>query len=281
MKEHGYLHEDGSTSYTTRLVQTVPEIADGLQSIQNQMSAGFKDQKQESAERKTDADASQAIIQKTYDIMQYWMTSWASGNIDFRLKMPTPPPELVAIAAAGAAAAVTVPITPLLPASIPAVPAASASASAPALAIPPSLSSSASLSPPQDQISHAAISVPQTPPQYKMSRDTRSVEGLYHEWTQGLRGALPIRELDRRYGHHWRKGRRDELQFYSLRKEVLREIERIVVREGIDEITAARRLQGRQDGERLSLDKLCKRLREETKARAAAAAAAAAARRGM
>jgi len=100
-----------------------------------------------------------------------------------------------------------------------------------------------------------------------MSRDVRTVEVLYHEWTQGLRGALSIRELDRRYSHHWRKGRRDELQFYSLRKEIMREIDRIVMHEGVDEITAARRVQGRQDREKLSLDKLCKRLREEAKMR--------------
>jgi hypothetical protein len=41
----------------------------------------------------------------------------------------------------------------------------------------------------------------------------------------------------------------------------MREIDRIVVRDGVDEITAARRVQGRQDREKLSLDKPCKRLR--------------------
>ena len=54
----------------------------------------------------------------------------------------------------------------------------------------------------------------------------------------------------------------------------MREIERIVLYDGVDEITAAKRVQGRQDREKLSLDKLCKRLREEARTRAAA-------RRGM
>ena len=50
----------------------------------------------------------------------------------------------------------------------------------------------------------------------------------------------------------------------------MREIERIVLYDGVDEITAAKRVQGRQDREKLSLDKLCKRLREEARMRAAA-----------
>jgi hypothetical protein len=102
-----------------------------------------------------------------------------------------------------------------------------------------------------------------------MSRDVRTVEMLYREWTEGLQGALSIRELDRRYSHHWRKGRSAELQFYSIRKEIMREIERIRVTDGVNEVTAARRVQGRQDREMLSLDKLGKRLRDEAKARKA------------
>lgn len=40
--------------------------------------------------------------------------------------------------------------------------------------------------------------------------------------------------------------------------------------DGVDEITAARRVQGRQDREKLSIDKLYKRLQGEAKTRAAA-----------
>lgn len=89
-----------------------------------------------------------------------------------------------------------------------------------------------------------------------MSRDVRTGEVFYHGWTRGLRGALLIRELDRQHNHHWRKGRRAELQFYSPRKEIMREIDWIVVHDGVDEITAARRVQERQDREKPSLDKL-------------------------
>ena len=206
MKEHGYLNEDGSTSYTTWLVQTVPEIADSLQSIKSQVNTGFRDQKLklDSIETKTESGARQALMQQTHDTIQYCFTNWVSGNVNFHLPMPTPPPELVAMAAAtaatastvaaatsaaaghGAAAAapaatatpVTVPITPLLPASAPAL--SPAAPPAPAPALPPSPLSSVSQSPPQDQRHAAVIGVPQTPPQYKMNRDMHTVEGLYH-----------------------------------------------------------------------------------------------------
>src|ERR1700761_2611823 len=62
------------------------------------------------------------------------------------------------------------------------------------------------------------------PPQYRMRRDIRTVEQLYREWTVGLQGSLSILELNRRYGPRWRAGRNDEIQFYSLRSEIIREI---------------------------------------------------------
>jgi hypothetical protein len=100
-----------------------------------------------------------------------------------------------------------------------------------------------------------------------MRRDVNSVMGLYREWTVGLQGCLSILELDRRYGPRWRTGRKDEIQFYSLRREIIREINHIAQDDGVSELTAMKRLQGRQDREQWSIDKLCKRLRVEARNR--------------
>ena len=100
-----------------------------------------------------------------------------------------------------------------------------------------------------------------------MRRDVSTVRQLYQEWTIGLYHCSPIGELDRRYGHRWRAGRGDEIQFYSLRVEIMREIWRITNIDGVSEDTAMERLQGRQDRERWTIDKLCKRLRQESKQR--------------
>jgi hypothetical protein len=100
-----------------------------------------------------------------------------------------------------------------------------------------------------------------------MRRDLRTVTQLYREWTVGLYGCLPIGELDRRYGPRWRAARSDEIQFYSLRFEIMREIRRIADVEAVSEAAAMQRVQGRQDREKWSIDKLCKRLRLEAKQR--------------
>jgi hypothetical protein len=111
------------------------------------------------------------------------------------------------------------------------------------------------------------INAASPPPRYRMRRDVSTVRRLYEEWTIGLHHCLPIGELDRRYGHRWRAGRGDEVQFYSLRVEIMREIWRITNVDGVSEVTAMERLQGRQDRERWTIDKLCKRLRLESKQR--------------
>jgi hypothetical protein len=100
-----------------------------------------------------------------------------------------------------------------------------------------------------------------------MRRDLRTVAQLYREWTVGLHGCLPIGELDRRYGPSWRAARSDEIQFYSLRFEIMREIRRIADVEAVSEAAAMQRVQGRQDREKWSIDKLCKRLQLEAKQR--------------
>jgi hypothetical protein len=100
-----------------------------------------------------------------------------------------------------------------------------------------------------------------------MNRQIRTVEKLYEEWTVGLQGCFSIAELDRRYGCDWRRGRGPEIQYYSLRREIILEIDRIAGHDNINKDTAMRRLQGRQDTERWSLDKLAKRLRLERQER--------------
>jgi hypothetical protein len=72
-------------------------------------------------------------------------------------------------------------------------------------------------------------------PQYRMYRAVKTVEGLWHEWTVGLRGMLAITALDRKWGSRWRAGRRSELQWYSLRLEVIKEIKRIAQAQRIGE----------------------------------------------
>ena len=64
---------------------------------------------------------------------------------------------------------------------------------------------------------------------------------------------------------------RDELQFYSLRRETVKQIERVAYSDGISEAVAMQRVQGLQDREKWSLDKLCKRLRQEARSRRRAA----------
>jgi hypothetical protein len=78
-------------------------------------------------------------------------------------------------------------------------------------------------------------------------------------------------ELEGRYGNRWRRGRRDELQFYSLRREIVKQIERVAYSDGISEAVAIQHVQGLQDREKWSLDKLCKRLRQEARSRRRAA----------
>jgi hypothetical protein len=59
----------------------------------------------------------------------------------------------------------------------------------------------------------------------------------------------------------------DEIQFYSLRCEIMREIDRIAHDDGVSKKIAMKQLQGRQRREEWSIDKICKRLRREAKER--------------
>ncbi|KAK4233189.1 transcriptional activator of glycolytic enzymes-domain-containing protein, partial [Achaetomium macrosporum] len=76
------------------------------------------------------------------------------------------------------------------------------------------------------------------PPQYRMCRAVKTVKGLWHEWTVGLRGMPAVAALDRKWGSRWRAGRRSELQWYSLRLEVIKEIRRVAQAQRIGEQAA-------------------------------------------
>jgi hypothetical protein len=102
---------------------------------------------------------------------------------------------------------------------------------------------------------------PQEPPRYTMSRSVKSVERLWQEWTVGLNGQPPVRALDSRWGNKWRAGRQRELQWYSLRLEVVREIQRRAKAQRSSEEQAMASLQLQQQQMGCSLDRLCKQLR--------------------
>jgi hypothetical protein len=75
-------------------------------------------------------------------------------------------------------------------------------------------------------------------PKHRLCRAVRTVEALWREWTVGLQGHPSIEVLDRKWGNHWRAGRQSELQWYSLRLEVIREIRRLAQAQGTGEDAA-------------------------------------------
>ena len=46
----------------------------------------------------------------------------------------------------------------------------------------------------------------QEPPAYHMCRAIKTVEGLWREWTVGLRGQPSVASLDSRWGSRWQTG---------------------------------------------------------------------------
>jgi hypothetical protein len=68
-------------------------------------------------------------------------------------------------------------------------------------------------------------------PQYHMSRTVQTIPELWQEWTRGLQGQPSIERLDELYGSSWRSGptAASERQFYSRRKTLITEIQRLAV----------------------------------------------------
>jgi Transcriptional activator of glycolytic enzymes len=94
-----------------------------------------------------------------------------------------------------------------------------------------------------------------------MCRQAKSVERLWQEWTAGLNGQASVSALDSRWGSRWRAGRQRELQWYSLRLEVIREIRRRAKAQRSSEEQAMWSLHLQQQQMGCSLDRLCKQLR--------------------
>ena len=109
----------------------------------------------------------------------------------------------------------------------------------------------------------------ETPPEYRMSRAIRTVEALWQEWMTGLPGQPAVSALDTQWGSKWRAGRRSEVQWYSLRLEVIREIRRISKSRRIAEITAMHAVAADYRQSSRSLDAFCKQLRSSRKLREA------------
>jgi hypothetical protein len=252
----GFISEDATPSVSTRLLDAMPDLADTLQSIGSQEIHQLRENteiKTIISEMALDLATTKLDISRTQETLQ----RFTSGGLTFRLEMT---PQGLAVVAAVA------------------VPAAAPAAATP-LVLPLSLSTSPSLlssSPPEQPLQQSLQQPLQQhpnpinaarPPLYRMRRDIRTVEQLHQEWIVGLQGGPSILELDRRYGPRWRSDRRPEIQFYSLRLEIIREISRISLHNSVSEIAAVQRVQGRQDREKWSLDKLCKTLRLEAKQR--------------
>ncbi|KAK4118126.1 hypothetical protein N657DRAFT_685446 [Parathielavia appendiculata] len=98
-----------------------------------------------------------------------------------------------------------------------------------------------------------------------MCRAVKTLEGLWHEWTVSLWGMPAIAALDRKWGSRWRAGRRSELQWYSLRLEVIKEIQRVAQAQWIGEQAAMYIVNMQQKRTGCSLDQFCKRLRANRK----------------
>ncbi|KAK3898183.1 transcriptional activator of glycolytic enzymes-domain-containing protein, partial [Staphylotrichum tortipilum] len=112
-------------------------------------------------------------------------------------------------------------------------------------------------------------SAAETPPEYRMSRAIKTVEALWQEWMTGLRGQPAVSALDARWGSRWRASRRSEVQWYSLRLEVIREIRRISKSRRIAEISAMHAVAADQRQSSRSLDAFCKQLRVSRRLREA------------
>jgi hypothetical protein len=120
-----------------------------------------------------------------------------------------------------------------------------------------------------DDVNFRVPSDKETPPEYRMSRAIKTVEALWQEWTTGLPGQPAVSALDTRWGSQWRAGRRSEVQWYSLRLEVIREIRRISKARRIAEISAMHAVAADHRQSSRSLDAFCKQLRANRKLREA------------
>jgi hypothetical protein len=232
------------------LTQAIPELADSLRSIDARIEAS-------SSELKA-AIGGIAKQQQQRDAQGAELLQWLAHSLAC---LPRPlllqqQPLSSAPFGAGAAAAATI-----AGASSSCYTSARASL-APSLA--PNLPDGSSIDPLAATTAAAAqqqLLEPPEPPCHRMCRSVKTVEALWREWTVGLNGQLSISALDSRWGSRWRAGRQSELQWYSLRLEVIREIRRVAHAQRSSEQQAMWALQHQQQKMGCSLDRFCKHLR--------------------
>ncbi|KAH8890738.1 hypothetical protein GQ53DRAFT_867189 [Thozetella sp. PMI_491] len=95
------------------------------------------------------------------------------------------------------------------------------------------------------------------PPQHTMNRTVKTVAALWEEWTKGGPGRPSISALDRRWGPRWRTGRSREVQWYSLRREVILEAGRLAATRRIPMPTAVQVLDLDQRRTLATLNRFC------------------------
>ena len=179
-----------------------------------------------------------------------------SGSLTFRLEVPSARPPTAYLPTA---------LAPLSIAGSSQYASARASAVASPSPAPPQLQ-------PQPQLQQGPESElelklpPKQPPVYRMCRAVKSVRALWRKWTEGLRGNPSVAALDSKWGSRWRAGRQNELQWYSLRLEVIKEIKRVAQAQRVSEEAAMWQVNLQQEQMQCSLDQLCKRLQAGRKA---------------
>ena len=252
--------EEGPSQLST-LYQAMPVIADCLKAI---------DARNEQRARELQASFDRmAESQRAQSSLVQLLTS---GNLTFRLEVPSAsvyprptacPPTTVRLLAplsvaessqyvsARASTAASPSPSPLLP---------------PVTLLPP-LQPQPQSQPQQGPESELELDLqPERPPVHRMCRAVKTVKALWREWTVGLRGNPSIDVLDSKWGSRWRAGRQSELQWYSLRLEVIKEIRRVARAQRISEEAAMWQVNLMQEKMQCSLDQLCKRLRAGKKA---------------
>lgn len=227
-----YIEEDEQPSQLTLLTQAVPALTDYLQSSEARGEARI-------AELTATLTAEiREIESRLADTNQSSLRKVLAEGV-FQLKLVEPAPDQGLGLGLEPAPAITF--------------------------LPPPPGSDGSALPSPSRLS--SPSVGELPPRHCMSRAVKTVEGLWREWTVGRPGQPSIAALDGRWGSRWRAGRRAELQWYSLRLEVIREIHRLARTRRIAVDAAVYALSTDQRQSNASLDLFCKRLRANRKAR--------------
>jgi hypothetical protein len=238
-KVEACMQEEEGPSRLSLLDQAMPLLVDHLRAIEAR-----------SEQRARELQASLDRVAESQWAQSTQLQFLTSGSLTFRLEAPQ--------AAATAAATTTIPpailLTPL--AASAAGSSRYASAQASVVSTPSRIASPLPPLPP----------LPPLLPVYRMSRAVKTVRALWQEWTVGLGGSPSVAALDLKWGSRWRAGRQNELQWYSLRLEVIKEIRRVAQAQRVSEEAAMWQVNLQQEQMQCSLDQLCKRLRAGRKA---------------